>query len=180
VPDSVNHYEMLTKLIDRNSRWSEVADAKAGVVLVFATTILKILVGDPVKAVPKIAGALPSDLNALTVLFTLAFIVCFAVSIWGGVLAISESLRALRPRITRQAPAGLVFFGDIAARPAHDYIEHALLIEKDALNRDLAEQVHTTADISAIKHRHVHSAIFGIYILIVGSLPLYVLTLLVP
>src|SRR4051812_2999297 len=50
----------------------------------------------------------------------------FAVATYGGCRAIVEAFRALRPTITRQAPSGLVFFGDIAALSLNDYVKHAL------------------------------------------------------
>lgn len=169
--------ELLSNIFDRNNRWIEVADTKAGAVLLFATFILKEIVAPNVV---KGRTLLPEAMNPptwqhlahsasffATLLATIAFI---GWAIW-------SSFRALDPKLTRKHRSGHLFFVDVANEDLAVYQQGILSLTTTEFELEMIEQIHTNATIAKTKHGHVKAAMRCVIVVIPISFVLYVLGL---
>lgn len=156
-----DRHHLLSDLLNRNGRWIEVADAKAAAMLVFVTAVAGFLVEPSFKTAKKLATAqiaIGTTESATTgVVFSLLLLSLIAAAFY----TIRHVLMALDPSLARKRAAGYVFFRDIAGRDLADLEKKLLESQSTILERDLVEQIHTTAIIALAKHQHVRKAIRG-------------------
>lgn len=172
--------ELLNNILDRNNRWIEVADTKAGAVLVFATFVLKEIVAPQLAKGRTLLSnvATPPNWQHLThaglfYIGLLSAIVLIGLAIW-------SSFRTLDPKLSRKHRAGHLFFGDIANEDLAVYQQRLLSLSTAELELEMTEQIHTNADIAKTKHGHVKAAMRCVIVVIPISFVLYVLGLYLP
>ncbi|MDP9367963.1 MAG: DUF5706 domain-containing protein [Chloroflexota bacterium] len=135
------------------------ADAKAGAVLVFVTAGAGVLVEPTTEAGCALAEALRKDPSAGQVIHSAIWTVLVLLAGVSAFRSITLAFRALTPTLIRDQQTGHFFFGDVAAFDLADWQQWAEDINRVDFQRDLAEQVHTTARIAVAKHQHVNQAI---------------------
>lgn len=172
--------ELLNKILDRNNRWIEVADTKAGAVLVFATFVLKEIVAPQVAKGRTLLTnvANPPTWQHLThsglfYVALVATIACISLAIW-------SAFRVLDPKLSRKHRAGHLFFADIANEDLAVYQQRLLSLTTTELELEMTEQIHTNANIACAKHGRVKTAIRSVIVAIPISFVLYVLGLYLP
>lgn len=174
-----NRFEALSKVLDRNGRWIEVADAKAGVVLVFTTAVLRELVGPSIRALRTLATALSSPVSMPTIVLFCLFVSTLLVVTITALRAVFHAFGVLNPKLTRGRQPGHIFFGDIAQQDFAKYQQQMATIQSEDLEEEVIEQIHTTACIARVKHEHVGRAVRSVFLIIPFGLLLYVLSLYV-
>jgi hypothetical protein len=158
-PPEVDRIQILSDQLERNARWIDAADAKAGAALVFVAAAIGFLL-EPLASSLEVALEgihQPHDLKleaVATVLVATTVIATFA-----GARSLLAAFHALLPDVRRHGPRGDVFFGDIAIRSRSEWDRRVESLTSKSLMVDLAEQVHTTARIANSKHHRARSAI---------------------
>jgi hypothetical protein len=174
--DDPNRYEFLTKLLDRNARWIEVADAKAGAVLVFTSAGVKALATPVVTAVQRVTAQPLVGLTVIVGALSVVFLLLVAVAAVSSLVALISCFLILNPRLARPRQPGSIYFGDIAHRDLVDVEKKMALLTGEEINADLVEQVYTTSHIALQKHRHVRRAITSVFCATGSGLLLYLLS----
>jgi hypothetical protein len=168
-------YDAYSKLLDRNGQWISVADTKAAAVLAF------LVAGFPVFAVPalpiaqKLIKAVPHKANIWVYLPAIGFMALLGMFLVTAFLTLHQVLMTLVPRLTRQTPPGLIFFGDIASLEYKQWQQRILVLDPQTLALQVLEQVYVTAYIAAIKHKYVGQAIRTLVVTILLGIALYAL-----
>ncbi len=157
-PD-IDSFQVLSSLLDRNGRWIEVADAKAGAVLVFVTAVAGVLVEPTTEAGCSLAVALREDPSTAQVIRSAVWTMLVLLAGVPAFRSIGLAFRALTPTLIRDQRPGHLFFGDVATFDHDDWQRWTEDINAVDFQRELAEQVHTTAQIAVAKHRYVNQAI---------------------
>lgn len=171
---------LLNTLLDRNSRWIEVADTKAGAVLVFATFLLKEVVAPNVvkgrTLLPETAN--PPTWQHLThsAFFFATLLAAIALIGW----AIWSAFKVLDPKLTRKHCSGHLFFADVANEDLAVYQRDLLALTTPEFEMEMTEQIHTNATIANTKHGHVKVAMRCVIVVIPIGFVLYVLGLYLP
>ncbi len=136
---------LLNNILDRNNRWIEVADTKAGAVLLFTTFILKEIVAPNVV---KGHTLLPESMNPSTwqhlthsAFFFATLLVAVALIGW----AIWSAFRVLDPKLTRKHRSGHLFFVDVANEDLAVYQQGILSLTTTEFELEMIEQIHTNA-----------------------------------
>lgn len=173
----VNYTEFLNTLLVRNGRWSEVADAKSGVILVFLTAGIKAVTGPSVKTLQKIGANLNIYIISPLAVFTALFCLCLLVAVGSSLYALAHTFLTLQPVLHRKRKPGYVFFGDIATQDFAEFASKMPTLTEEEINSSLVEQVYTTAQIARQKHTHVQQAINGLFAAVISGLSLYVMSL---
>ena len=171
---------LLNNILDRNNRWIEVADTKAGVVLLFATFILKEVVAPNLV---KGRALLPEAMNPPTWQH-LTHSACFFATMFAAIAligwAIWSAFRVLDPKLTRKHRPGHLFFADVANEDLAVYQRDLLPLTTREFELEMTEQIHTNATIAKTKHGYVKAAIRCVIVVIPISFVLYVLGLYLP
>ncbi len=157
-PD-IDSCQILSSLLDRNGRWIEVADAKAGAVLVFVTAVAGVLVEPTTAAGCALAVALREDPSTVQVVRSTIWTVLVLLPGVSAFRSIGLAFRTLTPTLIRDQETGHLFFGDVATFDLAEWQRWAEDINAGDFQRELAEQVHTTARIAVAKHQYVNQAI---------------------
>lgn len=113
-PASSQRTDFLSKLLDRNGRWIEVADAKAGVVLAFATAALKELIAPQLADARTLLASLQRSGAWRQVWLPYVFLLFLVLTTILVLCAAYHAFKAINPTLTRRRPRGHIFFGDIA------------------------------------------------------------------
>ncbi len=173
--------DLFSKLLDRNGRWIEVADTKAGVVLVFATAVLKELIAPQLADARMVLVSLQQSGAWTQVRLPYVFLLFLLITTFFALRAMYHAFKAINPTLTRRQRHGHIFFGDIAKHTdLAAYQRQLLALKAEEVDEQLIEQIHTTAHIALTKHRHVGQAINSIISVIPLGLLLYILGLYVP
>jgi hypothetical protein len=157
----IDRIEILSAQLERNARWIDAADAKAGAVLVFVTAVVGLLLAPLVAGVEIALGsAPPKDTFSLHIIATV-YVAATGIAFFAALNSLLESFRALLPQVKRTGTRGDVFFGDIAHRSLREWERQVESLTAPSLILDLTEQVHRTARIANFKHHRARSAIHG-------------------
>lgn len=151
--------EHIRDLLNRNGRWIEVADAKAGVVIVFATALAQQVTGPALGKAALLIPAAYRTARAEEIVAVLVYVLLLTVTAALSGLALLDSFRALTPRLTRKRETRHAYFGDIAASSHDKLVEYFAEASDNEIRHDLIEQVQTTAEIADIKFRRASRAI---------------------
>lgn len=170
--------DFLNKLLDRNGRWIEVADLKAGVVIVFTTALLKELVAPLLRTASSVLSRPFPDFPGA--LIPLAFTVLLGLLTAASLHALVLAFLTLFPKISRAAERGSVFFGDISALDLECFKQRILTKPSEAISQDLAEQIHTTARLAGRKYQRVTRSLRSLFVTIVVGLLTYAFSLTIP
>jgi hypothetical protein len=174
---TVDQYKLLTDLLNRNTRWAEVADAKAGAVLFFTGASARILMEPIIDSATELYDEGLNNLSSGAALLHIAFVVVTIVVVAALFWTIYHAFVTLVPRVRRSGAGrgGVMFFGDLARIPYAEWRERILgYSEQDVLD-DLAGQVHTAGVIASQKHQHIKHAVSGILVVLALSPVLYIL-----
>lgn len=153
-PDPSLH-EILSKCLDRNNRWIEVADAKAAAILAFSAGALRFLTEPAILTLRDAPQVLARDASLVRVGYLLLVMVLLCIVVVLGLFAVIQAFHTLQPRVKRERPPGVVFFGDIAGMSLRCFQQQIVSLSSADWHEQLIEQVHTTAVIAGIKHQHV-------------------------
>lgn len=157
------------------------ADAKAGVVLAFATAALKELIAPQLADARTLLASLQRSGAWRQVWLPYVFLLFLVLTTILVLCAAYHAFKAINPTLTRRRPRGHIFFGDIAEQTdLATYQRELVALQPGKVEEQLIEQVHTTADIAMTKHQHVRRAIDSIVLVIPFGLLLYILGLYVP
>lgn len=169
-----DRYDAYTKLLDRNARWIEVADAKAGVALALLVAVFPTLMSPALSAAKEFVRGVPRHADfwqhVPTALY-LTLLIAFGLT---ALYTLACVLLTLVPRTTRNV-GGLIFFGDIAAHDRTDWQQKMLALDPHSLVEHVLEQTHVTAGIAAMKHTYARLALRGVFLSVVLGLVAYVI-----
>ncbi len=170
-------YQLLTDLLNRNTRWVEVADTKAAAVLFFVGAIIRVIADPVIGSAGDIDWAEVWRLNSASAVVGTLFLIT-GVAITGAALwTVYHAFRTLLPRVVHQRGRGRMFFADIAERDAEEWEQSILGASPGDLVTDLIRQVHATSTIAARKHKHVRQAIVGVLAVLLLAPLLYTLSI---
>jgi hypothetical protein len=178
-PSPPSRSDALSKVLDRNGRWVEVADAKAGVILVFTTAVLKELVAPSIRTMRALGTTFTPPLATRTGVVAWIFLILLLLVATTAVLALFYAFRVLSPRTQRKRPPGHIFFADVARQDFATYEREMQAISMAELEQEVIEQIYSIADVAQVKHRYVRRAVVSVFLVIPLGLLLYVLSLYV-
>lgn len=175
----LDRHQLLINIIERNRLWIEVADAKAAVVLVFATAILGFLAPSITAAIDAIQDTQWGETAVIRFVLVITFVVITLVIVAAGIRTVWCAFETLLPDIKQRRGDGATFFGDIAKREHKEWEKYIFALSAEKLLEDLIEQSHTTACIANAKHFSVQRAVRSVFIVVLLSPALYLVSWLV-
>jgi hypothetical protein len=169
-------YHVLSDMLNRNTRWVEVADAKAAAVLVFVGAVVR-TIADPVSSSVRAISA--DDLlhpEGFIVVIHSLFLLTTLTACLAALWAVYHAFMTLIPRVSRQPIRGRMFFADIASRDINTWRTAMLSATPADLVDDLLAQVHAASVIASAKHGHTRMAIGGLFGVLALAPVLYLLS----
>lgn len=181
LPTEVDRYKLLSDMLNRNTRWAEVADAKAGAVLFFVGATSRILIEPIIDSATQLYDAGLENLSAREALLHIAFVVVTILIVAAVFWTIYHAFVTLVPRVRRNANGrhGAMFFGDLARLGFDDWRARILGYTEHDVIEDLAGQVHAAGVIADTKHDHIRHAVSGVLAVLALAPILYVLSMAV-
>jgi hypothetical protein len=158
-PPEVDRVQILSDQLERNARWIDAADTKAGAALIFVSATLGLLLKPLASSLEAALEGVQQSHDPKIQVVATVLIATTGIAAYAGARSILEACRALLPDVRRRGSRGDVFFGDIAIRSRPEWDRRAQALTSRSLLLDLAEQVHTTARIANSKHHRAKSAI---------------------
>lgn len=148
----LDRYQLLSDLLNRNTRWIDVVDTKVIAVLFFVGAIIRAN-GSARDLDWTEVSRLNSGVAAAGALFVIT-----SVAVAGAALG---TVYPLLPRVVRQRGRGRMFLADIEERGSGEWEQSILGAWPSDLVTVLIRQVHASRTIAARKHRHVRKDIIG-------------------
>jgi len=147
----VERIEHHTRTLDRNILLTYMADAKAAPILALHATLAAIAVSQTpeVRRLLERDGAAGLAAGLLLALYALTSAGSFVLSM------LVYMPRAPHPGARARHGHSLVYFDDIQATPADEFLERSRTVRPADLEDDVLRQVHTVAAIAARKMRFV-------------------------
>ena len=168
---------MLSELLNRNTRWVEVADTKAAAVLFFVGAIVRVIADPVMSSASDIDWSEVWALNSGVAAVGISFLIAAGGIVFAALWTVYHAFRTLLPRVVQQEGRGRMFFADIAERGAEEWEQSILSATPADLIADLLRQVHATSTIATRKHRHVGKAIIGVFAVLLLAPILYMLSI---
>jgi hypothetical protein len=142
---------LLEKNLERQNQWIRSCDTKISMLLPINTALLAVL---------------GSQLDGAHLAVHWLLVVATSVP---SLISFGSSVMAAMPHL-RRTGGSLIYFGDVARHTPDEYRAGIFSVTQEAHLKDLAEQVHESAQLAERKYRHVRVA----YVALLIALPFWV------